>query len=170
MVAVTASDPSGVEYYFECKSNSQYSSGWQDSPTYEVGPLPGDTYTFVVRVRDKSTNHNTTGDSEEVTIDLQPPTPNPMQWATGGKPVEVNHGGGWQDNWAEMTAAEATDSSGGVEYFFLCTTEHGFSSTWQSSRSYSVQIGQSSQVHKFRVKARDAHGNETAYSSEEAAL
>jgi len=171
MVAVTASDPSGVEYYFECKTNSQYSSGWQDSPTYEVSSLPDNIYTFVVRVRDKSENHNTTGDSSEVTLDLQAPTPNPMQWAADGKPVKVDKGGtSTTKYWVDMTAAEAADSSGGVEYFFLCTTESGFSSkNWQSSTFYTVQIGQGSQIHKFRVKARDANGNETAYSSEEVA-
>ena len=103
-----------------------------------------------------------------MTLDLQAPTPNPMQWAS--KPEKVYHGGGWQDYWAEMTAAEATDSSGEVEYYFLCTSLSGFSSGWQSSPSYSVQIGQGSQVQTFRVKARDKDHNETAYSSEEAAL
>ena len=171
MVAATASDPSGVEYYFQCKTNSQYSSNWQDSPSYEVGSLPDGIYTFVVKVRDKSTNQNTTDPSSEVTLDLQAPTPNPMQWAQGGKPVKVQRtSSSTTGYWAEMTAAEATDPSGGVEYFFLCTTVSGFSSGWQSSPSYSVQIGQGSQLQKFRVKARDKNLNETAYSSEETAL
>jgi hypothetical protein len=164
MVATTASDESGVEYYFDCTSNPQYSSGWQDSHIYQATSLPKGVYSFVVRARDKSPNQNTTRDSVEVTVDLQPPTPDPMLWES--EPAEVNHGGGTFDYWAEMTAAEATDNSGGVEYYFECTTQSGFSSNWQSSRTYSVKIGRSLQYQMFRVKARDAYGNETAPSAQ----
>ena len=163
MVATTASDESGVEYYFDCTSNPQYSSGWQDSHIYQATSLPKGTYSFVVRVRDKSSNQNTTRDSVEVTVDLQPPTPDPMLWES--EPAEVYHGGGSFDYWAEMTAAEATDNSGSVEYYFECTTQSGFSSDWQTSRTYSVKIGRSLQNQLFRVKARDAYGNVTAPSA-----
>jgi hypothetical protein len=74
MVAATASDESGVEYYFACTSNPAYSSDWQDSPVYQASSLPEGFYSFVVRVRDKSPNHNATTDSVQVTVDLQPPT------------------------------------------------------------------------------------------------
>jgi hypothetical protein len=167
MVATTASDESGVEYYFECTSNAAYSSGWQDSPTYQVTSLPKGTYSFKVRARDKSPNRNVTGDSAEVTVDLSAPTPDPMQWES--PPAEVWRGGSSFNFWAEMTAAEATDASGGVQYFFQCTTESGFNSGWQDSRTFQVQVGRSGQLHRFRVKARDIHGNETAFSEEMAA-
>ena len=171
MVAVTASDPSGLEYFFQCTSNSQYSSNWQDSPEYIAASLPKGTYGFVVRVRDKSINHNTTGDSTVVSVDLQGPSPDPMQWAPGGEPKEVYRGGGTlQGYWAVMTAVEATDASGAVEYYFLCTTESGFSSGWQSSPTYEVKIGRKDQFQKFRVKARDIYGNETAFSPEMPAI
>ncbi|OHB73958.1 MAG: hypothetical protein A2Z25_05575 [Planctomycetes bacterium RBG_16_55_9] len=64
-----------------------------------------------------------------------------------------------------MTAVEATDPSGNVEYYFECTTESGFSSGWQSSRTYEVKLGRQGQGQRFRVKARDSFGNETAPSS-----
>jgi parallel beta-helix repeat protein len=163
MVATTASDESGVEYYFDCTSNPQYSSGWQDSPIYQATSLAKGVYNFIVRARDKSPDQNTTRDSVEITVDLQPPTPDPMLLES--EPAEVNHGGGTFDYWAEMTAAEATDSSGNVEYYFECTTQSGFSSGWQSSRTYSKKIGRSLQNQMFRVKARDAYGNETAPSA-----
>ena len=86
-----------------------------------------------------------------------------MRWQT--EPKEVNHGGGTFDYWAEMTAVEATDASGDVEYFFECTTESGFSSGWQSSRTYQVKVGRRGQRQRFRVKARDVYGNETAPST-----
>lgn len=167
MVATTASDDSGVEYYFYCTSNPAYSSKWQDSPVYQAASLPKGYHSFVVRVRDKSPKRNTTGDSAEVTVDLQSPTPDPMQWASGGQPREVYGGGGTWDYYAEMTAAEATDASGSVEYYFKCTSDSGFNSDdWQSSRTYKVKIGQSGRAYRFQVKARDAYGNETAYSTE----
>ncbi len=163
MVATTASDVSGVEYYFECTSNPAYSSGWQDSPIYQTSTLPrGYYYSFVTRSRDKSSNRNTTANSTEVTLDLEPPTPDPMQWES--EPREVYHGGGSFDYWAQMTAVEATDPSGSVQYYFECTTEPGFSSGWQTSRSYEVRVGRRGQRQSFRVKARDAYGNETAPS------
>ena len=162
MVATTASDESGVEYYFACTSNAAYSSDWQDDPVYRTTSLPKGTYSFVVRVRDKSPNQNTTGDAVQVTVDLQPPTPDPMRWES--EPAEVYNGGGTFDYSAEMTAAEATDPSGNVQYYFECTTESGFSSGWQSSRTYKVKIGRSGQLQRFRVKARDIYGNQTAPS------
>jgi hypothetical protein len=165
MVAAAATDDSGVEYRFECTSHPAYGSNWQDSPIYEVSSLAKDNYTFVLRIRDKSPNHNTTRPSIAVTVDLKPPEPDPMKWAVGGEPREVLHAPytTW-DFWAEMTAAEATDASGTVQYYFQCTTESGFSSTWQSSRTYTVLVGRSGQYHRFRVKARDLYGNETGWS------
>ncbi len=165
MVAVTATDESGVEYYFECTSNPVYSSGWQNSPVYEATNLPEGIYRFVTRSRDKSANRNTTADSSVITIDLSPPSPNPMRWAEDGEPSEVYRGGGTWDYWAVMEAVEATDDSGGVQYYFQCTTESGFSSGWQNSPEYEVRLGRRGQGHIFRVKARDADGNQTSYST-----
>jgi hypothetical protein len=171
MVAATASDPSGVEYYFRCVTNPTYSSGWQDSPEYVATSLPKGTYTFIVKTRDKSINLNTTSESSEVVVDLQPPSPDPMQWAPDGEPAEVYRGGGTMvGHWAVMTAAEATDASGDVEYLFVCTSISAFSSGWQSSPEYEVQIGRSGQYLRFSVKARDIYGNETLYSPELSAM
>lgn len=168
MVATTASDESGVEYYFECTSNAAYSSGWQDNATYEAVSLPKANYSFVVRTRDKSPNHNITGDSPQVTLDLSAPTPDPMRWES--PPDEVYYGRGSFDFWAVMTAVQASDPAGPVQYFFQCTTLSGLSSNWQNSPTYQVQLGRSGQLHRFRVKARDIYGNETAYSAEITAL
>lgn len=164
MVATTASDESGVEYYFDCTSDPAFSSGWQDSPVYEATSVAKGMYSFVVRARDKSPNLNVTADSVAVTLDLGAPTPDPMLWES--PPDEVYRGFGSFDYWAEMTAAEASDPSGNVQYFFQCTTESGFNSGWQDSRTFEVQVGRSGQLHRFRVKARDIYGNETAYSEE----
>jgi hypothetical protein len=100
-----------------------------------------------------------------VTVDLQPPTPNPMQWEI--EPTEINIGGGSFQYYATMTAVEASDNNNeDVAYYFECTSQPAFSSGWQSSREYSVPVGRRNQYHRFRVKARDASGNETGWSPE----
>jgi hypothetical protein len=61
MVATTASDSSGVEYYFACTAGGGHDSGWQDSPVYEDTGLENETeYTYQVMARDGSPNHNQT--------------------------------------------------------------------------------------------------------------
>lgn len=166
MAATTAVDKSGVEYQFECTSHPAYSSDWRDDSVYEPTGLPAGYYKFRVRARDKSVNSNTTQWSGEVVVDLLAPTPNPMTWAS--EPREYHSGAGTFDYSVKMTATEATDDSGTVEYFFQCTSESDFSSGWQISREYKVKVGRANQRHTFRVKARDlsASRNETVWSSE----
>jgi hypothetical protein len=67
MSANTATDDSGVEYYFECLENAAYDSGWQDSRIYlATGLLSNTVYSFRVKTRDKSTNQNETEYSSTV--------------------------------------------------------------------------------------------------------
>jgi alpha-tubulin suppressor-like RCC1 family protein len=64
MVATTASDVSGVEYYFTCTGGNGHDSGWQDSVAYtDTGLEPVTTCSYTVRARDKSGNHNETASS-----------------------------------------------------------------------------------------------------------
>jgi hypothetical protein len=66
MTATTASDPSGVEYYFECTAGGGNDSGWQDSATYaDTGLSSTTSYTYRVKARDKSASQNETGWSPE---------------------------------------------------------------------------------------------------------
>jgi subtilisin-like proprotein convertase family protein len=63
MVATTASDVSGVEYYFQETSGNPggNDSGWQASPEYEnTGLNPGTAYSYRVKARDKCPNQNET--------------------------------------------------------------------------------------------------------------
>ena len=61
MTATTASDPSGVEYYFACVAGGGHDSGWQAAPTYtDTGLTPGIEYTYQAKARDKSPNLNET--------------------------------------------------------------------------------------------------------------
>ena len=66
MEASEASDPSGVEYFFENILGNGHSSGWQDSPVYTDTLLsPATIYSYRTRTRDKSPNENMTMWSEE---------------------------------------------------------------------------------------------------------
>ncbi|MCP4000273.1 MAG: hypothetical protein GY727_05110, partial [Gammaproteobacteria bacterium] len=66
MTATTASDPSGVEYFFTCTSGNGNNSIWQGSPTYtDTGLQPNTSYTYTVTARDLSTNQNETVPSNE---------------------------------------------------------------------------------------------------------
>jgi len=69
-----------------------------------------------------------------------------------------------------MTAATATDSiSGGVQYFFQISTDSNFtqgvqSSGWQTGTTYAPPLAPGT-TWFWRVKARDAALNETAYTA-----
>ncbi len=182
MLATIAYDYSDVEYYFENITDKTHDSGWQDEPNYtDVGLDPNTEYGYRVKARDKSVRQNTTEWSDTVFImtpvppDLIPPDPNPMEWdltvdANGvdGTPHFVHGGGNQWDYNAEMTAVVAVDAGGGpVEYYFECTTEHGFDSGWILTRTYSVPVGGNYQIIRFRVRARDQFGNMTDWSTEE---
>jgi len=55
MTATTATDESGVEYYFECTAGGGHSSTWQDGTSYEdTGLDPDTTYSYRVKARDNS--------------------------------------------------------------------------------------------------------------------
>jgi hypothetical protein len=169
MTAYTATDPCGVEYYFECLTVGGHDSGWQDSTTYtDTGLSPETQYTYRVKARDKSPNQNETGWSTsesattEATPDTTPPTPDPMTWASVPAATGTTS--------ISMTADTASDPSG-VEYFFECLTTGGHDSGWQSSPTYEDTGLQPSTQYTYRVKARDlsTNQNETAWSSSESA-
>ncbi|MCX5632679.1 MAG: hypothetical protein NTW93_03255 [Phycisphaerae bacterium] len=65
MTATTATDDSGVEYYFTNIADSEHDSGWQASSTYIDTGLSLGTYSYQVRARDTSLAHNTGGWSDE---------------------------------------------------------------------------------------------------------
>ncbi len=173
MTATTASDPSGVEYYFHETSGNPggSNSGWQDSASYtDTGLQANTTYTYQVNARDKSPNQNQTAYSvsESATtpdgVDPTPPTPNPMTWSV--KPHATS------STSIAMTATAASDSSG-VEYYFRETSGNpgGSNSNWQDSPQYTDYGLQANTTYTYQVKARDKspNQNQTAYSVSESA-
>jgi len=72
MTATTASDGSGVEYDFNNVTISGHDSGWQNGTSWvDTGLEPNTTYTYQVKARDKSSNHNETAYS--ATADVNTP-------------------------------------------------------------------------------------------------
>lgn len=154
-----------VKYWFTCAEAPNLSSqAWQESRDYSVTNVPLGIYSFSVQAI--NAEGVTNDPSPVVTVDLIPPTPNPPKWALGGLPVALNGGGGQWDFWYHMTAAEVVDNelNGPVQYYFRCFNNNDFNSSWQSSPSYRVKIGQA-QIWIWYVKARDQHGNETGWSA-----
>jgi hypothetical protein len=168
MVATTASDPNGVQYYFDCTAGGGNDSGWQDSPTYEDTGLNDRTqYTYTVRARDLSSNYNVTADSEErsaTTQDGTAPDPDPMTWATvpyATGPYSI-----------AMVATTATDPNG-VQYYFTETSGNpgGSDSGWQDSPTYEDTGLNDRTQYTYTVRARDlsSNYNVTADSEERSA-
>ena len=164
MVATTAVDSSGVEYYFECLTEGGHGSGWQSGTSYTDNGLSDSVvYTYRVRARDKSTSQNETAWSEpgsaitQAYVDNNPPTPSPMTWASVPQALSTEA--------ITMTASTAADISG-VEYYFECTSGGGNDSGWQDSTTYMDTDLEPGITYTYRVKARDksSNRNETAPS------
>jgi hypothetical protein len=98
MTATTASDSSGVEYYFACITDAAHDSGWQDSATYEdTGLNTGTEYSYQVQARDKSPSQNETGWSSAASAtptDVPPAAPTGLSASASDSQVSLN----WDDN------------------------------------------------------------------------
>jgi hypothetical protein len=175
-------DLNAVEYFFDTNTPGAHDSGWISTPTYsDANLVPGTRYQYRVKARDTSARHNETAWSDWAVVftqtpaDTTAPTPNPMGWDPNGLPHELYGGGGTWDYYADMTALTATDLNGPVEYYFEAVDypgvyPNGFSSGWINTPTWRVLVGRQNAAVRFRVKARDAFGNETAWSDVVAAI
>lgn len=110
------------------------------------------------------------GDSQKVltpqlvplTPDVTPPSPNPMSFASVPSAFSATT--------INMVATSATDLSGPVEYFFDCLTPGGNDSDWQLEEFYQDTGLTAGVQYTYQVKARDASGNETAFSPSSSAI
>ncbi len=69
MVAATARDDNGVDYYFANMTDPLRDSGWVDGPQWtDAGLLPNTLYEYRVKARDGSVNQNETGWSLTVSV------------------------------------------------------------------------------------------------------
>jgi hypothetical protein len=184
MVVTTATDISGVEYYFECTSGNGHDSGWQGSTMYpDTGLDPCTTYSYRVRARDNANPPNygdwsdvnsatTLGQGQEANEpnvpipDTTPPLPNPSQWLT--VPYYYVDANGYYHH--AMAAVVTDDSTTGGNnpcqyYFQFVYGGAGQDSGWQLSNVYDYTFAKYYLYGVYRVKARDAVGNETGWST-----
>jgi len=151
MVATTASDSSGVEYYFdETSGNSGGSdSGWQNDTTYtDNGLQPNTTYTYKVMARDKSSNQNETdwSVSKSATTLGPPSVPASISYPSSSST------GQYTISWS---------SSNGATSYQLERSDNGGAS-WlpiysDPETSYPENIGNGS--YRYRVKATNSYGS-----------
>ena len=103
--------------------------------------------------------------------DSTAPSPDPMTWVA--TPYLDTAWPGYIV--ATMTATTATDPGGGIKYYFDCVEapQGGYwegceDSGWQSGTTFSDWYLIAGNSYHYRIKARDAHGNETGWSAEAA--
>jgi autotransporter-associated beta strand protein len=116
MTATTATDPSGVEYFFDETSGNPggADSGWQSSPTYtNTGLNPSTTYTYTVTARDNSPALNSTAASAPAS-DTTTPAHTPATTTV------------WNVQFASSSAYQITTA----ENFIGAATENTANSTW----------------------------------------
>ena len=95
--------------------------------------------------------------------DNSPPTPNPSDWDI--EPYAIGQ------NAIEMKAEEASDPSGGIEYYFKETSGNpgGDNSGWQSNPTYIDNGLNPDTQYTYKVKTRDSIGNTGIYSNPKSA-
>ncbi len=168
MTAVEATDPSGVEYYFEETSGNPggTNSGWQDSRIYTDTGLTANTqYTYWVKTRDKSENQNDTAYSDSCSatthaVDTESPLPNTMDFDV--EPTSI-------DSYSVMMIAVTATDTSPIEYYFeeVSGNPGGTDSGWQESPLYVDGGLYPNTEYQYQVKARDTSSNlnETQYSA-----
>lgn len=170
MQATVATDASGpVQYMFACVSGGSActDSDWQSSNQYTAtGLAPATAYSFKVKAKDTAGNTTefsagasaTTAPSKP--IDTKPPTPNPMRWLsipTAQSSTSITM--------KSMLAADKPVSA--IQYMFVCAPSGAgcADSGWQSSNQYTATGLSPATKYSFKVKAKDAAGNETTLSA-----
>jgi hypothetical protein len=186
MIATTATDACDVEYFFEELTGNPgaNSSPWQNNTVYvDTGLDPNTTYTYRVKARDKTSNHNETQFSDpcsattlpagtpgpnEPIVDTTPPTYTPTAYGLWVTPPysEKTSPPYW---YHYMEAVAATDAqSPPVTYYFECVSGSGTSvTTLNSSPLYPASSYPyfSANHSAYRVHIRDAVGNEVVSST-----
>ncbi|GAI06681.1 unnamed protein product, partial [marine sediment metagenome] len=183
MTARTASDAwdfwvGNVQYYFDCVYGDCNDSGWQNDANYiDSNLVIGVEYGYRVRARDASkqipddgtgetgnktewslTRYAIAGEEPPPPEDHNPPTPNPMTWATepyATSPTSI-----------AMVATTATDDTPDVEYYFEDFDVPAINSGWQSSPAWVDTTCEPETTYTYRVMARDTSPwwNETGWS------
>ncbi len=159
MTATTASDISGVEYYFACITDAAHDSGWQNNPTYEDTELgTGIEYTYQVKARDKSPTQNETGWSTEASatpVDVPPAAPTGLAATPGDSQVSLD----WNDN-------TETDLAGYNVYRREASGSYDTPLAFVTESAYVDNDVLNGTTYYYVVKAVDQASNESGNSNE----
>jgi len=167
MIASTATDDtSGVEYYFTCTAGGGHDSGWQSGTSYtDTGLTPSTSYTYTVKARDTSSNHNETTASSPASAttdaDTTPPAaPTGLMASAGDSTVSLD----WNDNGEGDLA--------GYNIYRSTTSGSGYSQINGSlvlNSDYTDNTVTNGTTYYYVVTAVDISSNESADSSEASA-
>ncbi|MBN2271835.1 MAG: hypothetical protein JXN61_14555, partial [Sedimentisphaerales bacterium] len=161
MTATIASDPSGVEYYFDCLTAGGHDSVWQAGTIYtDSGLTPGVEYTYLVKARDKSPNLNETAFSSPASAtpaDAPPAMPTGLTATAGDMQVSLYWNNNVESDLAGYNVYRSTTPGGTyakINIALLTTSSYPDSSVANGTTYYYV------------VTAVDIGSNESSYSSE----
>ncbi len=143
MTATTATDDSGVEYYFECTAGGGNDSGWQDSTAYiDIGLTPETLYTYTVTARDKSVNQNPTLPSSAYSVTTLAVPVGPAVWTdkavyAPGEQIVVNfaNADGNQTDWVGLYVAGAANNDY-YDWLYTDGTQSGTAGIYDSTVNF----------------------------------
>ena len=144
MTATTASDGSGVEYFFECTAGGGNSSGWQSSATYTDTGLSVETsYSYRVQARDLSPAQNATGFSataSAMTAGIATMSYNVTAPAVDGQDI-ANYGPeSYTDKWFTGEGAKGqTFTTGATPALLKGVTYRALGTT--PNKTYTIRVG-----------------------------
>lgn len=154
VISMVASDTTGrvLKFYFECLTDENHDSGWQESAAYsDSGLLEGER--FVYRVKGIDINNYDTEWTDTLSA-VTPGTPPTVFFSVAPHAVS--------DNAISMTAS---DTTGRVqEFYFECLTDKNHHSGWQISATYVDSALLSGTKYVYRVKGVDINNYVTEWT------
>lgn len=166
-IRATITKPNGSKFYLTQGNRSisdlgYYSFGY-DLDNFDInGRFYFKLETFDINGQENNWNTANRFDTLETNQNIyekNDPTPNPMTFSTNPQATG--------NTTIFMAATTASDVSGGIEYYFdaVSGSPNRTDSGWQTSTSYNDGSLASNTKYGYKIKAKDANGNETSLSS-----
>jgi chitodextrinase len=169
MVAKESIDEWGwdIEYYFECTTDPNRSSGWIAENSYlDTALEPGTQYEYKVRVRDAIGNTTGWSTSEYVitSVDPGPDAADPPTWVIPPEAVDSNS--------IFMQASGGDGTLQYTDYYFQRSDVETFDANtamtgWQDPNSWTDTGLDPNTTYWYRVRAIDENGKVTDWSTVE---
>jgi len=161
-------DPSRARFLYKITDGPWWSTEWHESLTSDsafsqkiAGLVPGTRYYFYAEAENRAGWGGGRQGTFTTLVEKVPPIPHPAVWVSG--PGQIDAGS------IAMVADIERDVAAPEEYAFDFVASPtggagGSDSIWQFSPMYTDVGLNPNHQYGYRVKARDGHGNETAYS------